>query len=256
MKLDGSNEMTGNALSDKDQKESPLNTYFAIKPAKELADIVLGKSETFYNILNRNNYLNKIRKMWRYYYGIFGDVSGDHQINFTGEQGELVTLPVNHFRNLAQHIYTMITANRPVMEARAINTDYKSLSQTYLANGILDYYMREKGLENALKHACEMSIVMGAGFVKMDWNATAGEAYDADPDTNQMDYEGEIEFTVLSPLDVVTDGTREKWDNEWVCVRTFKNKYNLMEKYPELADKIQGLPTKSQMSSYYSLSIW
>jgi hypothetical protein len=256
MNLDGNNELTGTALSDKDQKESPLNTYFAIKPGKELADIVLGKSETFYNILNRNNYLNKIRKMWRYYYGIFGDVSGDHQINFTGEQGELVTLPVNHFRNLAQHIYTMITANRPIMEARAINTDYKSLSQTYLANGILDYYMREKGLENALKHACEMSIVMGAGFLKMDWNATAGEAYDADPETNKMDYEGEIEFTVLSPLDVVTDGTREKWDKEWACIRTFKNKYNLMAKYPEFAEKIQGLPTKSQMSSYYSLSIW
>jgi hypothetical protein len=116
--------------------------------------------------------------------------------------------------------------------------------------------MRQKGLEDALNRACEMAIVMGAGFIKMDWNATAGEAYDANPDTNQMDYEGEIEFTVLSPLDVVTDGTREKWDNEWVCVRTFKNKYNLMAKYPEFADKIQGLPTKSQMSSYYSLSIW
>lgn len=239
-----------------EQKTNPLSDYFACKPSNELADIVLGKSETFYNILNRNNYLNKIRKMWRFYYGIFGDVSGDHQINFTGDMGELVTLPVNHFRNLAQHIYTMITSNRPIMEARSINTDYKSLSQTYLANGILDYYMREKGLENALKHACEMSIVMGAGFIKMDWNATAGEAYDADPENGKLDYEGEIEFSVHSPLDVVTDGTKEQWDNEWVVVRTFKNKYNMMAKYPEYAEKIKDLPTKSQMSSYYSLSIW
>ena len=61
----------------------------------------------------------------------------------------------------------MITANRPSMDARAINTDAKSLSQTYLANGILDYYMREKHLEDALKKAVEMAVVMGSGYVKL-----------------------------------------------------------------------------------------
>lgn len=230
--------------------------YFAQKDAKELASCCLEKSDTFFKILNRNTYINKMRRMWRFYHGIFGDVSGDHQVNFTGEQGELVTLPVNHFRNLAQHIYTMITTNRPVMEARSVNTDYKSLSQTYLANGILDYYMREKGLENVLKRACEMSIVMGAAFVKMDWNATSGEAYDADPETGSIDYEGEIEFRSLSPLDVVTDGTKEVWDNEWVIVRNYANRFNMMAKYPEFADRIQGLPSKMQIDNYYSLSIW
>jgi hypothetical protein len=232
------------------------NIYFGNQDSTKLAGICLEKGDTFFKILNRNDYINKIRRMWRFYHGIFGDVSGDHQVNFTGEQGELVTLPVNHFRNLAQHIYTMITTNRPVMEARSINTDYKSLSQTYLANGILDYYMREKGMENALKKACEMSIVMGAAFVKMDWNATAGEAYDADPETGAIDYEGEMEFRSLSPLDVVVDGTKENWDDEWVIVRGYQNRYNLMAKYPEWSDKILGLPSKMQIDNYYSLSIW
>lgn len=232
------------------------NTYFAVKPPDQLAGILLDKSDTFFKILNRNEYINKIRRMWRFYHGIFGDVSGDHQVNFAGEQGELVTLPVNHFRNLAQHIYTMITTNRPIMEARSINTDYKSLSQTYLANGILDYYMREKGLENVLKRACEMSIVMGAAFVKMDWNATAGEAYDANTESGDIDYEGELEFTALSPLDVVVDGTKESWDNEWVIVRSYQNRFNLAAKYPEWKDKIMGLPSKMQIDNYYSLSIW
>jgi hypothetical protein len=46
---------------------------------------------------------------------------------------------------------TMTTANRPALETRAINTDYKSQVQTKLGNGLLDYYMREANMESFLQ---------------------------------------------------------------------------------------------------------
>lgn len=233
------------ATNDKEQ------LYFAAKDAEHTARIVLGKADSFYNNLRANTYLEKLSKMWRAYHGAYGDNLGTgHEISFSGEQGELVQFPVNHFRNLAQHIYVMITANRPTMEARAINTDYKSLAQTYLANGILDYYMREKKLEDAVKKAVETSIVLGSGFIKLEWNATAGEIYDVDDDTGEFNYEGELEFSNLSPLDVVVDGTKETWNHEWILVRSFQNRYNLMAKYPELADRIKSLPSKVDKNNY------
>lgn len=225
--------------------------YFAKKEAKDTAYILLQKSKSFYNVLQANQYLEKLRKMWKAYYGAYNNSSGTgHQIEYTGEQGEFTALPVNHFANLARHIYVMITTNRPIMEARAVNTDYKSLSQTYLANSILDYYMREKRLEDALKQAAEMAVVLGSGFIKLEWNATSGEAYDVDPDTGEFNYEGEIEFTNLSPMDVVVDGTKESWNNEWVLTRSRENRFNLMAKYPEMADKIKGLPAVNQANNY------
>lgn len=226
-------------------------TYFAAKEASDTASILLNKARSFYNVLEANAYLEKLGRMYRAYYGQYDSGVGyGHQTNFAGEQGELVKIPVNHFRNIAQHMYVMITSSRPVMDARAINTDYKSLSQTILANGILDYYMREKGLENVLKQAAEMAIVLGAGFVKMEWNATAGETYDVDPDTGAKVQEGEVEFHNLSPYDVVVDGCKESWDNDWILVRNFQNKYNLMAKYPELSDKILAIPAKNEASIY------
>jgi len=218
--------------------------YFAVRKAESTAHILLQRAKTFFNRLESNDHLDKIRNMWRAYHGYYTDDS--HEITFTGEQGELVDIPVNHFRNIARHMYTMITANRPIMEARAINSDYKSLAQTYLANGILDYYMREKGLEEALVRAVEMSIVLGAGYVKMEWNSTAGEAYDIDPDTGEFDYEGEVEFTNPSFLDVIVDGTKESWNNEWVMVRSFHNKHNIAAKFPHHADRIRRLETKNK----------
>lgn len=227
------------------------SVYFATKEANETADILLQRAQSFYNLLTSNAYLEKLQNMWRMYHGAYQtDMGVGHRIQFTGEQGELVNMPVNHFRNLAQHIYVMITSNRPIMEPRAINTDAKSTTQTMLAKGILEYYMREKHLEDALKRAVEMAIVLGSGFVKLEWNATGGQEVDADPETGEMDYEGELEFSNLSPFDVVIDGTKETWQNDWILCRTFQNRFNLIAKYPELADKIKAIPPKSQSSVY------
>jgi hypothetical protein len=227
------------------------NMYFAAQEAEKTASVLLNKATSFFRVLESNAYLEKLAKMWRAYHGAYQESVGyGHEISFSGEQGELVNLPVNHFRNLAQHMFNMITANRPIMEARAINTDYKSLAQTYLANGILDYYMREKHLEDALKRAVEMAIVLGAGFIKLEWNATAGEEYDVDDETGQFAYEGELEFSNLSPSDVVFDGTKEYWQHDWLLVRSFKNRFDLAAKYPELADRIKNIPSKNDQNHY------
>lgn len=226
------------------------SVYFAAKDAKETSSILLAKSKSFYNVLEANFYLEKLSRMWRVYHGCFDvSVGGGHQISFTGEQEELVSLHINHFRNLAQHIFNMITSNRPTMEARAINSDYKSIAQTYLANGVLEYYMREKHLEDALKTAVEMAIVLGAGFIKMEWNATSGDVYDIDENGLEIK-EGEIEFTNLSPFDVVFDGSRESHKLDWYMIRTFKNRFDLMAKFPELAEQLKGIPSKSDASIY------
>jgi hypothetical protein len=225
--------------------------YFGNKPSVECATDLLDKAKTFYTGVDTNNFLLLWKRMWLAYYGMNGNVNSvdTHSVSFTGEQGELTNVNVNHFRNLASHIYVMITANRPTMEAMAVNTDYKSLAQTTIANNILNYYMREKKLEEVIKKAAELSIILGSAFVKLEWNATAGEATDHS-EADGFTYEGDCEFTYLSPFDVVFDGTKESYSNEWLLVRTFKNKYSLMAKYPELADQIYSLSTKSDRSIY------
>lgn len=227
---------------------SDNEVYFAARKPEDAAAALMEKAQTFYRTLEANDYIDKLRRMYNAYYGSYSPDSSGHEITFTGEQGELVQLPVNHFRNLARNIYNMIIANRPSLEARAVNSDYKSLSQTYLANGILDYYMREKGLEEAVNDAVEMSIVLGASFIKMAWNSMKGSIHEVD-DNKQAIHEGEMEFSVHSPLDVVVDGTKERWDNEWILVRSFINRYNLIAKYPQFAKEIIALESKNNYNN-------
>lgn len=226
--------------------------YFAADEAQKTASVLLGKSKTWLDCITSNGYLDKLKRMYRAYHGMYYTDNGSsgHEITFSGEQGELVQLPVNHFRNIAKNIIIMTTSNRPSMEARATNTDYKSLRQTILANNILDYYMREKRLEDFLSKAIEYSIVFGAGYIKVDWNATAGEIYDYIEETKTEIREGDLEFSNLSPFDVVLDTTKENNNHDWITTRTWKNKFALAAKYPEFKDKILALKTKSDIEKY------
>lgn len=230
---------------------SDLMQYFAAKEAKDTVQVLLDKAQTWQSFIKSNGLKQKMQDMWRAYHGAYyASMGNGHEITFSGEQGELSNLAVNHFRNIAQHILVMTTSSRPSLQARATNTDYKSLVQTKLANEILDYYMREKKLEKFLKNAVEYAIVFGAGYVKMEWNATAGEIYDTitneDGSTTPL-HDGDIEFSNLSPFDVIVDSTKEHDDHDWVLVRGYKNKYDLAAKYPEFEDKIKGLQTKSDL---------
>ena len=239
--------------------------YFADLKAEDTALIVLNRADRWFNDLDTNGYLDKIRDMWAAYHGAYyAGFDDGHKITFMGEQDELTNMAVNHLRNIAQHILVMVTASRPSMQARAVNTDYKSLVQTKLANALLEYYMREKRLEKYINTAVEYAIVLGAGYVKMEWNATSGEIYDYiedpgfdfDPENEEREYkgfpiyEGDVEFSNLSPFDVVFDSTKEGQDHDWVLCRTFKNKFDLAAKYPELKDRILALPTRDEKEGY------
>ncbi|NBO22816.1 hypothetical protein EBU94_05690, partial [bacterium] len=105
-------------------------TYFAARDGKDTASVLLEKATDWKDTLTTNGYLEKLRTCWSTYHGAYyTDTNSGHTITFAGEQGELAQLPVNHIRNLAQHMYVMTTSSRPSMEARAANGDYKTNAQ-------------------------------------------------------------------------------------------------------------------------------
>lgn len=254
--------------------------YFAAKEADKCVEYLYQKSTDWFNILYHNKYLFKVQRSWLAYHGAYYGADG-HVITFTGEQGEYSNVAINHYRNIAQIMLNMVTANRPTFQCRATNTDTKSLIQTTLGNNLLDYYMREKRLEKYLKMATEYAIVLAAGYVKMEWNSTSGEIHDyiePSPDLDDQGlplvnedgeyikkdskevkqpipvYEGDVEFSNLTPFDVVFDTSKDSsMKMDWVICRSFKNKFDIAAKYPELADQIVDLSTKSEQYKYQTL---
>lgn len=238
------------------------NVYFAADTAKNCIAYLNDKSESWYKTMYQNRYLDKVLTSWAYYYGNF--YTENHQITFGGESGELVNLPVNHYRNIAQHILNMITGTRPTFQCQSVNNDRKSMIQAELGNNIVAYYLKDKRLEKKYRKAAEFAIVMGTGYVLQEWNSTKGgvskeipidpeKVAGFDEDGRPIDeegnlvlptpiYSGDIEAQAVNPLDVFYDQSVTDPDlNNWYLVRTFVNKFDLIAKYPEYKDKILAI---------------
>jgi hypothetical protein len=223
------------------------NVYFAKKEGTDLANVLVGKIGEWQSTSRAMGYTDKIKQCWASYHGMFfQSFAGSHQISFGGEQGELANLPVNHIRNIAQHMKTMTIASRPALDARAANTDPKSLIQAQLATGLLDYYMREKRLERFVSTAVEYAIVLGAGYVKMEWDTSVGKIIEEDEETGTVIREGDIKFTNLSPFEVIFDISKDSQEHDWIITIAFKNRYDLTAKFPEYEDEILGLDGKDK----------
>lgn len=146
--------------------------YFAAKPTDEVGSDIIKNVKSITNTWHYRKVFI-IRKI------LFSILQGlDHlgKLTNSGIKLEYTKISVNHFRNLIQHQLVMTTSQRPSFEAKAANDDYKSQTQCILAQGLLDYYMREKRLEKHFKSAVETSLWAGEGFICLEWDASEGKS--------------------------------------------------------------------------------
>lgn len=241
--------------------------YFAQDESKDCVKSLINKIDSYYDTLESNGMMNKYRNSYASYYGAsFESVGEAHRLTFGGTEGELAQLVINDYHNIAQHMLVAITSNRPALEAKAVNSDYKSLAQSYLATGLLEYYLKEQDLEEYVKRCVEYGIVFGKGYIKLRWNSLLGKLLNQQEyndylsakeqgynvDTVIPDYEGDIEYDVLSAIDVVFDLKKESLRHDWYICRTQKNRYDLIATYPELETEIMSIDNvRDLMTSTY-----
>lgn len=216
-------------------KNSVNKPYWASVGAKEIADNILEKVDNYYEYLSMSGRLDLWRRSWAYYYRprIVGGM-----INPAGQQGELTALSINHYRNLLVHLETMTMQQKAAFEPRATNSDMESQSQVILAAGLLDYYMKEKSLQDHIKQAVKDCLIFSEGFIRAEWDATSGEIYGVTA-TGAPQREGDIKYSNYTPLDTIRDYTKLKNSkHDWKILRDWENKYELSAKFPELEEKI------------------
>ena len=223
-----------------DTKDGDMDqTYFAVKPQDELAPDLVSRVKDFFQFMQSSGIFQRIRKSYQAYYGMSDRGFFSSGLSATGEKQELTTIKVNQYRSLILGLLNLTTSQKASFEVRATNTDFKSQSQAILAQGILDYYLREKKLERKLRDAVELALVTGEGYIKATWEPTDGDQYGVNPETGAVIYEGDILYEMKNPLDIIKDvQVQTSEDPSWLIVRSWRNKFDLAAKNPEMADQI------------------
>lgn len=232
--------------------------YFATLPTEECARTAYEKVEAYYREIETSGYFEMIRRCYAAYYGsstqstATGRIFQSATIRRGGVQGETYDFKINDLRNLVQHVLTMTTAEKPQMEAVAVNTDHESLLQAKLGSGLLDYYMAEKRLERLLVEACEIGLVTAMGHLGVFWNPGLGKKYATV--NGQLVYDGDLEFRTFTPLDVVLDPYSTVRNGRWKIIRIYENKWDLIATNPELKDEILKVASIDKELSKFTFS--
>lgn len=219
-----------------------MSTYWAASSRNEIANHILTKKEAYYKFLQNSGILEELSRSYRAFFG-----------NSTIEEMKngKTLMSANHYASLVRSLHTLVTQNRPAFEARAINSNYESQATTILANGLLDYYLREKRLEVNLKDACLLALYLREGWIVANWDAQSGEIYGVNPESNTPIYEGDVNFETYSILEMIRATSGQQ---NWFIVRKQVNKYDLAAKFSELENEIMSASTSVSEKRKWSLS--
>jgi hypothetical protein len=212
-----------------------MEVYFAKLKKSEIGAELEKRVNDYYRYIRNNGLMDLWRKCFNQYYKAnlhLGNVLKN------GENNEYSYLFINHFRSIIQAMLSITIAQRPAFDARAINNDYKSQTQTKLAQGLLDYYMREKRMERYISEAAELSLWSGEGYMIENWDVNSGTEYMVD-DNGKPVKDGDIVFNSCAGIDMIRHPYLRNFDDRtWLIWREWANKYELAERYPDMADDI------------------
>lgn len=234
-------------MSFKVYSASSNEAYFANLPVDELLQDCERKRDDFQDYALRTGRLTNWRTNWEMWMRAELKLG----IRFGGDRGQYKLIESNIFRSIVTGLVSVIANQRPSFQPEAVNSDYKSLSQDLIFDSVSNYYLKVKRMEDGYKTGLTYGILMGEGWLYEKWNADIGEVVDvtSDPEGKQTAVkEGDVQFAVLGPMDVIRDYTRTDTDNDWIIVREYLNKWDLIAQRPDLEQELKGytLPTELQ----------
>jgi hypothetical protein len=215
---------------------SAAQVYWAAEPKSEdLARKLFARVKRYREWLRATGRSRRAWSAWSTYYGRGPDGTGDtSRQRPAGERGELVDIATNDFAALVQQAHVMTVHQPPAFKTIAINTDFSSVAQTLMGDGLIDHYDRQGAVKECESQAVRASLLCAESWVSETWDAAAGRAVMRDPDTGKLVGEGDIRFAVHTPWDVAYDFEAQDAEAlEWIAFRTRANRFRLAAQYED-----------------------
>lgn len=184
-----------------------------------------------------------------------------HGIEFGGEQGEVVLLRENHYRSIGTHMLVLTTADRPGFQAMPLSGDFDAMDQAELAQGLVDYFMGQKDLEDRSQEVAEWDTYLGEGWLALTWDPAAGEQVGTDSiedDNGEIRqiavHEGDMVAEAFHPASVLRDPHQNIRAQRWIVLRRRVNRWDLIAQYPDLEDDIRNVRTVTEADADFITS--
>lgn len=221
--------------------------YFAQLETENIASEIEKRVEDYRTYIRDSGILNQLRTSHAAYY------TKSNRMESKGAYGEYSSVVSNEYANLIRNLKQNVQSSKPAWDAKASNSDSKSLQSAQLANGILDYVMTDQRCETNLVQALQDALVLREGWILTEWDSQSGDPIAVD-ETGFPVKTGDIKLSNHNLLNVARDFTVKNINQcAWKIVTEYENKYELAARFPAYADSIMS--TSKEMQLDYSLDM-
>lgn len=152
-------------------------------------------------------------------------------ITRSGEQGSIAELRIPGAAGDLTKVWNIVVGPELAWTAVATTTDYASEAESITAKNALQYYWSDKGVSTKAKGVAFEALAFAEGALHVPWNTQLGDdagVDQSDPNNPKILKKGDIDYRPISTWDIIRDPTAKSWDSlNWVCVREWKNKYDV-----------------------------
>ncbi len=218
------------------------SVYWWKDEAKAIANRFTGRDQSWVGYAANPVSEAWIRNMSAYYSCLIAPSDWQSSLGFAGEQGELVQMVIPQARSIVRQVVGLATKERLVFKGVAQTQGSDVMNEIKLANAVAEEIIMEQELDRKNEFAVEQACVMGAGFFYPTWRTDKGAPYAVDGN-GMMVYDGAIDIATPLIQDVFYDTRLSDWSlNNWVKVRTVKNRWDLISQFPDLEQEIRSIP--------------
>lgn len=235
--------------------DSYPDKYWATVTPDELVRVLDEKEKKYHKYLRASEYWHRVLRNLSYFHGMFFDSKGadaiDMELKLIGDESEYIGFAVNHFRNLLEHIFQLAARDKVAVKCKAVNSDNRSLQGAKIGDGVLEYYEREKEIEDYVRAAAIHCLIFAHAFVHHYWDPMNG---DSDAVTGAPS--GDISLGSPTVESVVWDLSRDWKKSDWCIVEIKENKWDLVSRFPEHRDDIlKVIPDRHTRINLYKNSL-
>jgi hypothetical protein len=235
-----------------DKQYTPMtDQYFATLPVEQLLPELERKVLDYGDYVLRTGKLTQWRTNWEMYCRSELKIG----VRFGGDRGQYKLIESNIFRSILTGLVSVICSQRPTFQPEAVNDDHRSMSQDLIFDSVSQYYLKVKKLEDYYKLGTFTGLLFGEGWLYQHWDANVGEIVDvvndpAQPGKQNPVKEGDAQFDIIYPMDMIRDYTRLDMNNDWYIIRQYVNKWDLIAQRPDLKDDLMGLTITTDLQRF------
>lgn len=162
---------------------------------------------------------------------------------------------MNYAFKYLRFFHSQLSANPPSAIAMPRSTDPTDKRKADAADRIIRHAIKDKDLQEIFDRCSLKTLLYGTGWIKQVWDSNAGDVFDFNEETQEVNMEGDISITTPETFDIWIDPDAKNWEDVQYVIEAHTMRVDDAKfQFPDAAELLQKAVDTRQNNFNFSLT--